>query len=277
MQHNHFEHSYFQLCRSVLQHGEVRPSRVGPTTSLFGTMLPIMDLTIGEFPILSTRKMFVKGIVGELAAFLQGATELSEYKALGCNYWDANAAAWSFNMNTDPKYHIVGNIYGAQWRKFGKHGVDQLEMLIKGLRDDPFGRRHLLTTYDPSTLFEACLPPCHLLAQFYVRQGTLDCMVTMRSVDVCLGLPTDVVLYAVLLLLVAQTVGLKPGRLAFSMGDTHIYHKHTEQVMEQLARSIGYTTSWTLDERATINNFTPSMFSLVDYNPQEAIPYELLA
>ena len=270
-----FENEYLKLCAAVLTGGELRTSRVGNTTQMFGAALPIMDLPRGEFPLLTTRKMAMKGITGELAAFLEGATSLQRFKDLGCNYWDDNAAAWGPNKGKMYRYMSVGKIYGAQWRDF--NGTDQIAMLLDSLLNNPFSRRHLLTTYDPSALDDMCLPPCHLLTQFNVTtDGKLDAIVYMRSVDLCLGLPTDVALYALLLILTAQSTGYKPGRLAFMMGDTHVYHKHSDMLQVQLAREVTTPCGWKLSEHATLDNFHPDMFELVDYNPQDRINYELL-
>ena len=278
LQANRFEYQYLNLCAQVVSHGEARGSRVGPTTSIFGTAMPIMDLMRGEFPILTTRKMHLGGIAGELAAFLEGTTRLQRFKDLGCNYWDANAAAWDRNAGIPVNEQMVGRIYGAQWRCFGDRGVDQIDMLQEGLVNDPFGRRHLLTTYDPSTLDDGCLPPCHLLTQFNVtNEQRLDAIVYMRSVDLCLGLPTDVALYAMLLALTAQSTGYKLGRLAFMMGDTHVYHAHNENLQVQALRAIGTPCTYTLDENSSLDDFKPEHFQLVGYNPQPAIKYELLA
>ena len=167
---NQFEHAYLGLMLAIFKQGQMRPSRVGNTCQIFGATVAIMDLSQGKFPILTTRKMFPAGVWGELAAFLRGATALEEFQRFGCNYWNDNAAKWDVNRNRHPDEWQVGNIYGAQWRKFGKHGIDQIDVLLEGLAKDPYGRRHLLTTYDPSTLDEACLPPCHLLTQFNVNQ-----------------------------------------------------------------------------------------------------------
>lgn len=272
-----FEYGYLRLLNHVLLQGALRSSRVGPTRQVFGAVVPSMDLEHGHFPVLTTRRMYMRGILGELAAFLRGATTLQEFKDLGCHYWDANANAWSANKGVPIERQAVGNIYGAQWRRFGKNGVDQIEMLQEGLVKDPYGRRHLLTTLDPSTYNEACLPPCHLLVQFNVSNtGQLDAFVYMRSVDLCLGLPTDMALYAVLVLLTAQSVGLKPGRVAFSMGDTHIYHVHSEQCAMQLQREMLTPATYTLSKNATLDNFEPQHFSLDAYTAHEAISYELL-
>jgi thymidylate synthase len=240
--------------------------------------MSVMDMTHGDFPILTTRKMHIAGIAGELAAFLRGATTLKEFKDFGCNYWDANAAAWHANKGVPVEAQRVGHIYGAQWRYFGASGVNQIAMLQEGLVNNPFGRRHLLTTYDPSTLDDGCLPPCHLLTQFNVtNEQKLDAIVYMRSVDLCLGLPTDVALYAMLLILTAQSTGYTPGRLAFMMGDTHVYHAHSDMLQVQVLRDIGIPCQWKLDENSSLDDFKPEHFELVGYNPQPAIKYELLA
>lgn len=274
---NRFEHNYLQLCRTVMVEGAERQSRVGPTTQIFGSVLPIMDLTRGEFPILTTRKMHLRGIAGELAAFLDGATTLEQFKDLGCNYWDDNAAAWAPNKGLPVERHSVGKIYGAQWRCFGARGVDQIDVLQEGLASNPFGRRHLLTTYDPSSLDEGCLPPCHLLTQFNVtNEGKLDAIVYMRSVDVCLGLPTDVALYAMLLALTAQSTGYTPGRLAFMMGDTHVYLAHNDNLQEQVRREVLEPVQYALHPDATLDGFAPDDFQLLNYNFHEPIKYALL-
>lgn len=273
---NQFEYVYLDLMLEIFKQGKLRPSRVGSTGQIFGATVAIMDLQRGKFPILTTRKMFPAGVWGELAAFLRGATKLEEFQQFGCNYWNDNAAKWGVNRNRHSDEWQVGNIYGAQWRKFGKHGIDQIEVLLEGLTKDPYGRRHLLTTYDPSTLHEACLPPCHLLTQFNVNGSELDAIVYMRSVDVCLGLPADIILYATLLALVAHTVNLQPGRLAFMTGDTHIYATHSESAQLQLEREPLELPGYWLSPEATLDNFEPKHIRLVDYQYHEPIKYELL-
>ena len=142
---------------------------------------------------------------------------------------------------------------------------------------DNFGRRHLLTTYDPSSLDEGCLPPCHLLTQFNVtNEGKLDAIVYMRSVDVCLGLPTDVALYAMLLALTAQSTGYTPGRLAFMMGDTHVYLAHNDNLQEQVRREVLEPVQYALHPDATLDGFAPDDFQLLNYNFHEPIKYALL-
>lgn len=270
-----YEQDYKFLVNRVIMIGEERQSRVGPTLSVFGTVLKIRDLNKGLFPILTSRKMYLKPILGELAAFLAGAEDLATFKDFGCNYWDDNAAAWIQNTDVDPKDYKVGRIYGVQWRRWD-HGYDQVEALIRGLKEDPYSRRHILTTWNPSELLQMCLPPCHLLAQFYVTNDFhLDCIVTMRSVDLCLGLPSDVVMYAALLILVAQQVRLSPGNLTFMLGDTHVYRNHVDTWIAQDAEQLHELPWWHLVEHATMDNFTPDMFALSDYQQGPKLKYEL--
>jgi thymidylate synthase len=268
--------AYLRLASQVLGYGYLKPSRVGNTYSQPGLSMQSM-LVSHEFPILTTRKVFIKGIIGELAAFLDGADWLHQFKAHGCNYWDHNAAQWKRNIGQPPEEHYLGRIYGVQWRDWGRHGMDQLAALVHGIKSDKYGRRHILTTWNPEELDEMCLPPCHLLAQFYVRDNTLDCIVYMRSVDIALGLPSDLVLYGALLMLVAKEVDMAPGRVYMQFGDAHIYEAHVAQLKTQLARPtrlVGATAR--LREDASLFNFKPEQFILEDYNPMEAISYVLL-
>lgn len=268
--------AYQILCEQVLRNGYVKPSRVGETLSLPGLSIKSWNVT-QEFPILSSRKIFLPGILGELAAFLRGATALREFKEQGCNYWDHNAAQWSWNADLDKEDWEVGRIYGAQWREWGITGLDQIKALVAGIKADPHGRRHLLTTWNPEELDVMCLPPCHLLAQFYVHGDRIDCIVYMRSVDLALGLPSDLVLYGVLLMLVAKEVGLVPGTLHMQFGDAHIYKPHIIRLAAQLQRFPATVGPFaTLQHDATLDNFTASMFQLHGYAPLEAISYVLL-
>lgn len=268
--------AYKILCGQVLRHGYVRPSRVGETLSLPGLTIKTWDVA-NEFPVLSSRKIFMRGILGELAAFLRGATLLRQFREQGCNYWDHNAAQWEQNQGVPAVYQQVGRIYGAQWRSWGVHGIDQIKSLVQGIAMDPYGRRHLLTTWNPEELDQMCLPPCHLLAQFYVRNRHLDCIVYMRSVDLALGLPSDLVLYATLLMLVAKETGYTPGTLHMQFGDAHVYQPHIANLhaqLQRLAPTIGPSAK--LAPGTTLDNFTADMLTLTDYQPLEAIKYELL-
>jgi len=269
-----YEAKYRALLDDVAYAGQLKTSRAGNTKSIFGTVLRIDSLRMGKFPILTARWMFYKPVLGELAAFLRGATDLTTFKDFGCNYWDANAAAWNQNIGLPTTYQDVGQIYGAQWRNWAdRDDCDQIEKLLHSIHDNPSGRRHLLTTYDPSEHWH-CLPPCHLLAQFNVTPDSyLDCCVYMRSVDLCLGLPSDVILYAALLLLIAKQTKLAPGNLTFMMGDTHIYVNHLDTWEIQRLEQCHDLPPYQLDSEATVDNFIPEHFQLHDYQHGDKLVY----
>jgi thymidylate synthase len=265
-----YEHNYIKLLNDVEVTGELVKGRNGDTLSCFGKMLEIRSLEEARFPILTTRKMHVGGILGELAAFVRGATMLSDFKKWGCNYWDANAEAWATNEGRE-KLH-VGKIYGAQWRNF--NGVDQLTKLVKGLKEQPTSRRHILTAYNPAELDLGCLPPCHLMVQYSVRRGgVLESCVYMRSVDLCVGLPTDVALYAAMQIVLANELALDPGAITFMLGDAHIYTNHLDALAEQTARTPGELPTYDLLDSPRITEFVPDDLILIDYKPQPRIDY----
>jgi len=269
---SNFEHDYLALVCRVIAQGTRRASRAGPTLSCFGGVLQIDCLEQGHFPILTQRQVHTTGVLGELAAFLRGATTVAEFKQHGCNYWDANAAAWPTNKDAAKGELSVGKIYGYQWRRWeGK--LDQVAMLLGSLRTNPESRRHLLTTYNPAQLDEMCLPPCHLLAQYNVRRtGQLDCIVYMRSVDLCLGLPSDIVLYAALLLILCHETGYTPGKLTFMLGDTHVYQNHVGQFALHGVREMRALPTFEL-AACTVDNFVPSNLRLINYQHSGALSY----
>lgn len=275
---NVFEPAYVQLLARVLEHGEARTCRNGETRALFGESIVIPELEKGYFPVLTQRKMHYKGVLGELAAFLRGATKLQTFKDFGCNYWDSNARVWSKNWGKEPKDMEVGQVYGAQWVNWNNTGFNQLERLLTGLYTDPFSRRHVITSFSPDA--ESCLPPCHLLAQFYVRDDDvrmcLDCIVYMRSVDLIHGLPSDIVLYATLLILIASHLSMQPGRLTFFLGDSHIYANHIPYYFKQQHKQpISPLPMYELDESTDVEffEFLPSQLTLHNYVCGPSITY----
>lgn len=266
------ECDYLCLVEQVIQYGLVSDSRAGPTRSLPGVSIGF-DLQEG-FPLLTTRKMFTKGIFGELAAFVRGAEDLGTFESFGCNYWKDNAAKWHENHGKPESEWRVGRSYGSLWRNFD--GVDQLSAVIESLKKDPLSRRHVVSAWHPAA--QACLPSCHILFQFYVREQTLHCQVYMRSVDLCVGLPSDVVLYALLTHLVAKEVGLKVGKLNYAFGDAHVYENHVEQFLEvQLPRIIYEAPKLRLAEQASVLTFTPDQAEILDYVYSDAIKYQFNA
>ena len=215
---------YNALVGRILSKGEEYDDRTGKgTLAIFGESLKV-DLNDG-FPIVTARKIDFKQAVGELTTFLKGQTKKSEFRANGCYYWD------KFGR---PDVDDLGPIYGKQWvdwecppfGKDNKTSFSQLDVLVAMLRNDPTSRRLILQTWNPGETNQMVLPPCHISAQYSVHKGKLDSIVTMRSCDIMLGLPYDMVVYALLQHLLAQTTGLKVGTMQFNLHNAHIYLPH---------------------------------------------------
>lgn len=217
-----YELNYRKLVKKILENGEFREGRNGNTISIFGETLKV-DISDGSFPLLTGRRIHYKGVLGELAAMLRGPKTIKDFKDYGCNYWDLWAGV-NGSINID---------YGNAWVNF--NGVDQLAELVKGLKENPYGRRHLVTGWRPDRLADLSLPCCHYAYQWYVRKdGILDMMWHQRSVDTMIGLPSDVVFASAWLIILAKEVGLRPGIITFTLGDTHIYEEHIDQAKEYL-------------------------------------------
>jgi len=223
------------------------------------------DLTV-EFPLLTTRKIFYDGVLGELAAFVRGPKHLDDFKKWGCNYW----GPWA---NEDGSIDID---YGNKWIDW--RGYNQLEALVQGLKEDPNGRRHMMTSWAPENVLgdRLSLPCCHHTYQFYVRRGFLDMHWIQRSTDVMIGLPSDAVLAAAMTMSLAKEVGLMPGEVMMTLGDTHIYALHMLEARELLERKqrnpprARYTGSGLTD-------FDPTKLRVDSYNPNESLKFEVIA
>lgn len=260
-----FESEYKKLIKRVLK-GNVRKGRNGQTISIVGEQIKFDDLMYDHFPVITGRKMFIKGIVGELAAFLKGPKTVADFEAQGCNYWNL----WT---NEDGSLNVD---YGNKWRDF--HGTDQIKVLIDGLKNNPYGRRHIIQSWDPSNLDNLSLPCCHYCYQFYVdNKKQLHLIWIQRSVDVMVGLPSDAVLAALLLLLVGRSVGMQPGTITMQLGDVHIYSDHIKKTPQYLLSKNLPIPTYKLDQDANIDNFEASMFELTNYQFNKAIKFEVIA
>ena len=248
------DHVYADLIRDILSNGRHRPDRTGTgTLSVFGRQLSFgLD---GRIPLLTTKYVPWKSVIKELLWFLKGQTDASILKSQGVGIWDGNTSR-EF-LDARGLGHLppgdIGAGYGFQWRHFGGAyktckdtydstiGVDQVADVLRQLRTDPFSRRIYMTAWNPAALDSMALPPCHVSAQFYVdvdEDGVqrLSCHMYQRSVDVFLGLPFNIMSYAVLTYIFATMCDMKPRELVISTGDTHIYADHIEQVKMQLHR-----------------------------------------
>lgn len=248
------DHIYADLIRDILSNGHRRPDRTGTgTISVFGRQLSFgLD---GRIPLLTTKYVPWKSVIKELLWFLKGQTDASILKTQGVGIWDGNTSR-EFLDGRGLGHLPPGDIgagYGFQWRHFGGAyktckdtydntiGVDQVASVLDQLRTDPFSRRIYMTAWNPAALESMALPPCHVSAQFYVdvdEDGVkhLSCHMYQRSVDVFLGLPFNIMSYAVLTYIFATMCDMKPRELVISTGDTHIYADHVEQVKMQLCR-----------------------------------------
>ena len=271
-----YEHMYASLVDHVLQQGELRQTRNAKTLGVFGKSF--MVDTGDEIPLLSGRKLFYKGVLGELATMLRAPHHIEDFRKMGCNFWDT----WA-----DPDGSIRVD-YGNAWRNWNDEGIDQLANLKKSLIEDPTGRRHIITGWNPSNLDKLSLPCCHLYYQWYVSGGdTLKMIWSQRSVDLMIGLPSNVIAATTWNNLLANELGLKPGGVTFMLGDVHIYESHFEGASEYL-KNANELSEWEhkynpsklvldLKPGAKTEDFTPDQFTEKLYEPMNPIKFELLA
>jgi len=219
---------YLDLLQHVLDHGVDRGDRTGTgTRSVFGYQMRF-DLSQG-FPVTTTKKLHLKSIIHELLWFLAGDTNVKYLNDHGVTIWDE----WA-----DEKGEL-GPVYGKQWRSWPTRDggeIDQIANLLIQLRKNPNSRRLIVSAWNPEEVDQMALPPCHTMFQFYVADGRLSCQLYQRSADIFLGVPFNIASYALLTLMVAQVVDLKPGDFVHTLGDAHLYHNHFEQAREQLSR-----------------------------------------
>ena len=244
------------MCRYILEHGEDRPDRTGTgTRSVFGYQTRY-DLREG-FPLLTTKKMYLRPIAEELLWFIKGDTNIKYLVDRNVKIWNEwpyedFKKSEDFNGETleefvekiknddefAKKHGNLGPVYGAQWRNFNNEGTDQLMKLIDSLKNNPFPRRHIISAWNPSQVDEMALPPCHTLMQFYVSsdQKYLSCQLYQRSADTFLGVPFNIASYALLTCILAQVCGYEPKEFIHTIGDAHIYKDHFDVVKTQIER-----------------------------------------
>jgi thymidylate synthase len=284
---------YHDLLKDILENGEEKDDRTGVgTRSVFGRSLRF-DLR-RHFPAITTKKLAWKACVGELLWFIEGSGDERRLAELTHGTKDGKVTIWTPNALApywQPKAQFegdLGRVYGVQWRHWQKDTVekdfgeahkggqrlavdrtevDQLTNLIEGLKNDPNGRRHIISAWNVGELDQMALPPCHVMSQFYVNKNKeLSCHMYQRSVDVFLGLPFNIASYALLTHLIAHHLGYKVGELIISTGDTHIYKDHVEQVKEQLTREeFPLPTLWLNPEKTNIFEISMSDIVLENY------------
>jgi len=285
---------YLNLLKEILETGEERPDRTGVgTISKFGAQMRF-DLSKG-FPAVTTKKLAWRAVVSELLWFIEGSGDELRLKEIlhgsrdsnEKTIWSDNAAAPYWTERRHQRHAgDLGRIYGVQWRRWRKpvirinkvvlHNHDQLLLLIDGIKEDPYSRRHILSAWNPGELELMALPPCHVMSQFYVNNGKLSCQMYQRSGDLFLGVPFNIASYALLTHLIAQVCHLEVGELIIVLGDAHIYNTHIEQVEEQLTRKpLPLPTLILNPDIDVITDFEMSDITLSDYQCYESIKAEM--
>lgn len=291
-----YDEAYKNLLFEVVFSGHLRETRSGLVRSLFGYKIEL-DLKEG-FPLLTTKKMFCRGVIEELLWFISGSTNIKPLLEKNVHIWDDDAYRYyktrgygfdcgkeNFLKNVLAEEKIgnytfgdMGEIYGKNWRNYGEKCVDQIANVIDLLKNEPHSRRIVLDAYNPQTCNDAALPPCHMFYQFYVDDGSLNCQFYCRSTDIFLGLPFNIASAAALVHMLCEVCGLTPGRLIYVGGDVHLYDAHHDAALEQAGR-IGSGILPKLKFARKIDNiddFKYEDFIIEGYNPDPVIKAPLL-
>ena len=255
---------YLDLLQRVLDEGVEKDDRTGTgTLSVFGHQMRF-DLAAG-FPLVTTKKVHVPSVVGELIWFLRGDTNVRWLQEHGISIWDE----WADEAGE------LGPVYGRQWRSWPTPGgghVDQLAEVVERIRSDPDSRRHVVSAWNVADLPAMALAPCHALFQFYVADGRLSCQLYQRSADTFLGVPFNIASYALLTHMVAQVTGLEAGDFVHTLGDAHLYVNHLDQAREQLGREPRSLPQLRLDPACrALDDFAIESVELHGYDPHPAI------
>lgn len=289
--HNAEERQYLELIDRIMKTGLVKEDRTGVgTISLFGAQMRF-SLRDNQLPLLTTKRVFWRGVCEELIWFLRGETNAQLLADKDIHIWDGNGSREFLDSRglTENKEMDLGPVYGFQWRHFGAEykgfdanydgdGVDQIKTIVETLKTNPNDRRLLFTAWNPCALHKMALPPCHLLGQFYVNTQTkeLSCMLYQRSCDMGLGVPFNIASYALLTILIAKATGLRPGELVHTLGDAHVYSNHVEALKEQLQRvPRAFPVLVFKKEREFLEDYESTDMEVVDYVPYPPIKMEM--
>ncbi|MBR1648455.1 MAG: thymidylate synthase [Alphaproteobacteria bacterium] len=247
---------YLDVLRDVMENGADGDNRTGVyARKVFGRQMHF-DLSKG-FPLVTTKKMFLKGVIHELIWLISGNTNIKYLLDNNVHIWDE----WADENGN------LGPVYGHQWRNWNSKGIDQLKDVIERIKKNPTDRRLIVTAWNPEQIEQMALPPCHCFFQFDVTpDGRLNCQLYQRSCDMFLGVPFNIASYSLLTMMVAQVCGLKPGEFVHTLGNTHIYNNHFEQVKIQLARDPYPLPQMELNpDVKNIDDFKYEDFKLINY------------
>jgi len=287
---NFEELEYLNLVKKILENGETRPNRTGVNT--IGTFGEKMTFDIStRIPFLTTKRVAWKTVIKELLWFISGDTNNQTLVNQGVHIWDGNSSREYLDSLgfTNRQVGDLGPVYSHQWRHFGAEyidcntdyggkGIDQLQYVINLLKTDPFSRRIILSSWNPASQHLMCLPPCHILAQWYVsKDGFLDCQLYQRSGDIGLGVPFNIASYSVLTVMLAHLTNLKPRKFIHILGDAHIYENHIEPLKEQIKRQ-PYPFPYLIIKGKVdnIDDFTIDHFELNQYTFHSQIKMDMV-
>lgn len=288
---------YLELLDKICRDGVVRGDRTGTgTKGIFGYQMRF-DLREG-FPLVTTKRLFLKGVIYELLWFLRGDTNIKYLVDNGVHIWDSDAyryynelcvrhgvlpvdkdtflaAAGVESPIEGYRFGDLNNVYGYQWRSWptGDGGaIDQIKKVIETIKTNPNSRRMIVSAWNVADVDSMALPPCHTMFQFFVAEGRLSCQLYQRSGDTFLGVPFNIASYALLTMMIAKECGLEPGEFVHTLGDAHLYLNHLEQAEEQLSREPRQLPTMHLNpEVKSIFDYTFEDFTLEGYDPHPAI------
>jgi dihydrofolate reductase/thymidylate synthase len=283
------ECEYLHLLEAALL-GRMRNNRTGTKTLSIFAPTPLRFSLMDQFPLLTTKKVFWRGVLHELLFFLKGCTDARHLESKGVNIWKGNSTREFLDSRRlfDNREGDLGPVYGFQWRHWNakyctceddytNKGVDQIQRLIDGIRNDPDSRRHILTAWNPEQLDEMALPPCHMMCQFYVHDGKLSCQMYQRSADLFLGLPFNIASYAALTYVIAHVTNLQPYELIMVLGDAHLYETHVKQTKEQLKnKPFKFPKLCITNPSRHIDDLSFEDFVLNDYHSASAINAKMI-
>lgn len=285
----HDEMQYLELIQHIIDHGSKKEDRTGTgTLSIFGAQMRF-SLRNNVFPLLTTKRVFWRGVAEELLWFVSGCTNANELSKKGIHIWDANGSR-EFLDKQGLQHREVGDlgpVYGFQWRHFGAtydnmhtnydgQGVDQLADVIHKIKNNPDNRRIIMSAWNPVDLPNMALPPCHSFVQFYVCNGELSCQLYQRSGDMGLGVPFNIASYSLLTYMIAHVCGLKPGDFVHTLGDAHVYLNHIEALKKQLQREPRpFPTLEIAHDVPDIDGFSLDKFKITGYDPHPTIKMQM--
>ncbi len=287
---------YLDLLDKICREGVVRDDRTGTGTKcIFGYQMRF-NLSEG-FPLLTTKRVFLKGVIHELLWFLKGDTNIKYLVDNGVHIWDSDAYRYynelcvkhgvlPVDMDTflgalgveSPiegyKFGDLNHVYGYQWRSWPKangESIDQIKEVIETIKKNPSSRRMIVSAWNVADVGSMALPPCHTMFQFFVAEGKLSCQLYQRSGDVFLGVPFNIASYALMTMMIAKECGLEAGEFIHTLGDAHLYLNHLDQAAEQLSRDTRALPRMILADRDSIFDYTYDDFTLEGYDPHPAI------